>query len=147
MDEFTLRPATADDFPNIRALIHHVGINPTGLDWRRFWVAEMPDGQFAGCGQIKVHGDQSRELASIAVAESFRGRGIARSIIQKLAQNAEKPLFLTCRAGLQPFYEKFGFVIIPTEEMPRYFARITKLTGVLNAVHLMKEKIIVMRLD
>ena len=39
MAEFELRAATEDDFPQIKALIHLVHINPTGLDWRRFLVA------------------------------------------------------------------------------------------------------------
>ncbi len=147
MDETQLRPATAADFPKIRALILDVHINPTGLDWRRFWVAEMPDGQFAGCGQIKIHGDQSRELASIAVAASLRGRGVARLIIQKLLTLTDRPLYLTCREQLQPFYEKFGFKIIPQAGLPPYFSRIMRLVRVLRTLKLMTPTIIVMRLD
>ena len=65
--EFTVRPATREDFPAIRSLIHTVRINPTGLGWRRFLVAVTPQGRLLGCGQIKLHADGSREMASIAV--------------------------------------------------------------------------------
>ena len=39
MADFTLRPATEDDFPLIKDLIHRVGINPMSLDWHRFVIA------------------------------------------------------------------------------------------------------------
>ena len=52
---FTLRSATAADFPAIRKLIWQVGINPIGLDWRRFVLAVDEEGRLLGCGQIKPH--------------------------------------------------------------------------------------------
>jgi len=48
----TLRPATASDQKPIKDLIHLVGINPTGLNWERFIIAEEA-GQFVGCVQLK----------------------------------------------------------------------------------------------
>ena len=44
--EVILRPATAADFPAIRALIRRVRINPYGLDWRRFLVAVDTEASF-----------------------------------------------------------------------------------------------------
>jgi hypothetical protein len=46
--EFSVRPATRDDFPVIRSLINTVQINPTGLDWRRFLVVVMSQGNLLG---------------------------------------------------------------------------------------------------
>jgi hypothetical protein len=40
--KFSLRPATVEDDPAIRGLVHIGRINPTGLDWRRFIVAVAP---------------------------------------------------------------------------------------------------------
>ncbi len=147
MAEVVLRSAREADFPAIKALIHEVGINPTGLDWRRFTVAETPDGQFIGCGQLKPQFDGTLELASIAVAPAQRHKGVASVIIQKLKADAPRPLYLTCRSQLAPFYEKFGFRSIHGDELPRYFRRISKLAGLVNALNLIQDKLLVMVLD
>jgi amino-acid N-acetyltransferase len=142
---FSLRPATADDFPAIRALIHLVGINPTGLDWRRFVVAVTPQGEMVGCGQIKPHGDGSRELASIAVTPQWRERGVARLIIEHLVAGEPGPLYLTCRASLEPFYTRFGFQTIAPAQMPPYFRRVSRLVNAFKGIHLVGEDLLVMK--
>ena len=147
MVDILLRPARESDFPAIKALIHEVQINPNGLDWRRFTLAETPDGQFIGCGQLKPHSDGTLELASLAVTPSQRGKGVARVIIQKLMADAPRPLYLTCRSQLGPFYEKFGFRGINGDELPKYFRQIIKVAGLVNALHLMQDKLLVMVLD
>ena len=147
MTEVLLRSAQETDFPAIKALIHASRINPSGLDWRRFTVAETPDGQFIGCGQLKPHSDGTLELASLAVIPSERGKGVARVIIQKLVADAPRPLYLTCRSQLGPFYEKFGFHGISGDALPKYFRRISKLAGLVNALHLIQDKMLVMVLD
>ena len=81
---FTLRPAAQADDQAIRDLVHIGQINPTGLDWRRFLVAETGQGQVIGCGQVKPHRDGSRELASIVVHPAWRGQGVARAVIERL---------------------------------------------------------------
>ena len=124
---FILRKATRSDAPAIRALIRAVQINPSGLDWRRFLVAVDGDGRMIGCAQIKPHGDGSRELASLAVQPDWRGRGVARALVERLLEEAPRPLYLMCRAGLGPLYERFGFRAIGPEAMPRYFRRIHAL--------------------
>lgn len=146
MAEILLRPALETDFPAIKALVHEAQINPMGLDWHHFIVAETPDGQFAGCGQLKPHSDGTLELASIAVIPPQRGKGIARAIIQKLMDEAPRPLYLTCRSQLGPFYEKFGFRGISGSELPKYFQRISRLAKVINSLHLVQDKMLVMML-
>ena len=145
--DFVLRPALETDFPVIRQLINSVRINPTGLDWRRFIVAETPEGQFAGCGQLKPHGDGSVELASLAVVQSMRGQGLASVIIHRLASEAPRPLYLTCRSPLGAFYEKFGFRIVEREQMPRYFKRLSYIAGFVNSLHLTQDRMLVMVLE
>lgn len=131
MADFTYRPATLEDAPAIRALIFRVRINPTGLDWRRFIVAVDAAGALAACGQVKPHADGSWELASIAVAEPFRGQGAARGVIQRLlASHPQRPIYLTCRAHLGAFYQKFGFRPATLQEMSPYFRRISRLANV-----------------
>jgi N-acetylglutamate synthase-like GNAT family acetyltransferase len=114
----TLRSATKQEAAAIRRLIHQVGINPTGLDWRRFLVLVDDSNRLLACGQIKPHGDASLELASLAVVPECRGQGFARLIVEQLKALYGPPLYLMCRAELQPFYRKFGFRSLLPNEMP-----------------------------
>jgi N-acetylglutamate synthase-like GNAT family acetyltransferase len=143
--DLIFRAAIQDDFPAIRALIHEVGINPTGLDWHRFLVAVTRTGELVGCGQIKPHADGSRELASLAVREQDRGQGVARTLILRLLEGQPRPIHLMCRARLGSFYNQVGFRAIGPEVMPPYFRRISRLVHLFN--HSVEDGLLVMRLD
>jgi N-acetylglutamate synthase-like GNAT family acetyltransferase len=146
--DYTLRSATEEDFAEIRKLIYAVKINPVGLDWRRFILAVDRQDRVIGCGQIKLHRDGSRELASIAVRENARRQGVARRIIEHLiASLPTGPLYLTCRQELGPFYERFGFVALKSNDMSPTFRRISRITIFLRKLHLISQEILVMRLD
>jgi len=134
MNNFTLRPARETESRAIKDLINSVGINPMGLDWKRFVVAVNEQDQVIGTGQLKPHGGDILELASIAVIPEYRGQGIARAIIEYLLKDSARPLYLTCRSNLEPLYKKFGFHAITYNEMPRYYQRISTLAGWLEAV-------------
>ena len=142
---FTLRPAQPSEAQSIRDLIHTVGINPMGLDWRRFILALTPAGQVIGCGQIKPHGDGSRELASIAVKPGWQGRGVGSAIVERLLGSQEGPLYLTCRARLGPYYRRFGFQVIEQGQMPPYFRRVKRIFRLLKALRLVHEDLLVMK--
>lgn len=142
---FTLRPAQADDDRVIHDLVQEARINPTALDWKRFVVAEDPRGEVIGCGQVKSHGDGSRELASIAVRPEWRGRGVGTAIIQHLLERDPGVLYLICRSRLGPYYEKFGFRAIEEAEMPRYFRRLARLASLIEALRLMGDEMLVMK--
>jgi len=125
---FTVRPATRADEVYITALIRAVKINPLGLDWRRFVVAIDTGGALIGCGQVKPHRDGSRELASIAVTKEWRGRGMARAMINQLIADNPGPLWLTCASRLTPLYARFGFrEVTAAESMPPYFHHASRL--------------------
>lgn len=134
MAHYTLRSAREKDAAPIKDLIHSAGINPMGLDWRRFIVAVDAQDQVIATGQVKPHGRDIHELASIAVVPQYRGQGIARAVIEHLLEDGPRPLYLTCRSRLEPLYRKFGFQTIPYDEMPRYYQRISKLAGFVEAV-------------
>lgn len=134
MPFWTLRKASSADGQPIRELIRHVQINPLGLDWHRFVVAVDGAGRLVGCGQLKPHGDNILELASLAVVESYRGQGVARALIEDLLEAAPRPLYLTCRGGLGSFYEKWGFRRVVTDEMPRYYRRLARLAAIVQGV-------------
>ena len=136
MMNYTLRPARESESAQIRDLIRLVGINPMALDWKRFVVAVNDKDEMIGCGQIKPHGKDIQELASLAVCPEHRGRGIARAIIEHLLQDNARPLYLTCVSTLEPFYQKFGFVSLSYNEMPRYYQRLSKLAmAVMSLAH------------
>ncbi|MBI3169198.1 MAG: GNAT family N-acetyltransferase [Chloroflexi bacterium] len=146
MDTYQIRPALESESSQIKDLIHEVGINPTGLDWRRFLVAVDGSGRVIGCGQIKPHGKDILELASIAVTPGYQKQGIARKIIEILLAENPRPLYLMCIEHNGPMYEKFGFRAVGYEEMPRYFQRMQKLFNVAKAVRRVEEGLLVMKL-
>ncbi len=125
-----LRPATEADAGAIRALVWRANINPTGLKWPRFVVAESDEGDLIACGQVKPHQDGTKELASIVVATEWRGQGVARALIEHLIDTHSGDLYLMCRSGLGPFYDKFGFQSVDGNALPRYFRRILRLSKI-----------------
>jgi N-acetylglutamate synthase-like GNAT family acetyltransferase len=140
-----IRRARKDDLPAIHSLIKATKINPTGLAWRCFLVAVSCEGNLLGCGQIKTHGDGSKELASIAVREHVRNQGVARAVITGLlAQEPSRPLFLMCRARLYALYVKYGFHPIKEEEMSPYFRRIIWVEKIINSRAQPEKRLMVM---
>jgi N-acetylglutamate synthase-like GNAT family acetyltransferase len=99
------------------------------LQWPNFVVAEE-DRQMVGMGQVKSHGDGSRELASIAVLPRLQGQHIGTAVINSLlAREAGVVLHLSCRRELEGYYEHFGFRRIEPAQYPPYFRRTTGLVN------------------
>jgi N-acetylglutamate synthase-like GNAT family acetyltransferase len=142
---FFLRPANASDAETIRQIISRVHINPTGLSWLRFILAVDHEGRIIGCGQLKPHHDGSLELASIAVYPEWRGKGVARMIIEYLLEQHPGRLYLTCRAELGPLYHKFGFQEVDIAEMPSYFKRVSQLVNLFPRMRHQPNRLLVMR--
>lgn len=146
MTTFTLRPARESESRQIKDLIHLVGINPMDLDWKRFIVAVDAKSCVIGTGQIKPHGREILELASIAVHPDFQGQGVARAVIEHLLKDSPRPLYLTCLSIMEPLYRKFGFVALSHEEMPRYYQRLSKLANTMMTFTRRDERMLVMKL-
>lgn len=147
MADYKIRPALESESAQIKALINLVGINPTGLDWKRFIVAVNAEGQVISCGQLKPHGADILELASIGTLPEHRGQGIARDVIEELLRESPRPLYLMCIAHNGPMYEKIGFQVIEVKDMPRYFQRIKKLFDVTDIFRRSGEELLVMKLE
>jgi N-acetylglutamate synthase-like GNAT family acetyltransferase len=130
-----IRPAIRADQPAITALVRAANLNPFGLNWPRFRVAEDA-GRVVGVAQIKYHRDASRELASLAVVPDRQGEGIGSVLIEHwLAQpEGQPPLYLMCAAPLESYYTRFGFRKVERPNMPPYFRRLTRAAGVFFAV-------------
>jgi len=123
-----IRPATQADQAEITRIVRSSNINPFGLAWRRFLVAEDSE-RIVSVGQVKQHGDGSRELASIAVTPDYRHKGIATAVVNALLARESAVLYLTCRHQLEPFYQRFGFVTVGREELSPYFRRLARIAN------------------
>jgi amino-acid N-acetyltransferase len=146
MSGYEIRSALETESTQIRGLIDLVGINPMGLDWKRF-VVVVESGRVVACGQVKPHGAGILELASIAVHPEYRGRGLARSVIETLLGRHPRPLYLMCMSHNGAMYEKFGFRKLAAGQMPRYFARIKKLFDVSRVFKKSDGELLVMKLE
>ena len=145
MTSYRIRPARETEAGQIKDLIHLVGINPMGLDWKRFVVAVNDRDEMIGCGQIKPHGPDILEMASIGVYPEHQGKGAGRAIIEYLLNDSPRPLYLMCESSNGALYEKFGFRAISYEEMPRYFQRISKLAGLVTSLAHQEERLLIMK--
>ena len=146
MPDILLRSARESDEKWIKDLIHRVRINPFNLHWEHFIVAETPQGELIGCGQLKPHQDGCVEMASLAVEEAYREQGVGRRIIALLILQAPRPLYLMCRPGLGEYYAKFGFQTIQHQDFPPYFSRMRRMIQIFTILARHAEPLI-MRLD
>jgi N-acetylglutamate synthase-like GNAT family acetyltransferase len=130
-----IRKATEADQATIRAIIRAAQLNPVGLDWPRFLVAE-DGGQIVGIGQVKPHSDGSRELASIAVVPGRQRGGIGRQIIRALLARESGPLYLICMDDHETYYRQFGFRRVEAAALPPMMGRIYRLGRAFTAIGL-----------
>ncbi len=143
---FTIRPARRAEKPLLVSLIRSGRLNPLGLDWRRFLVAELPTGEVVGCIQRKDHAGEVRELASLYVRPRWRKQGIASALVRELMHRTEPPLWLTCRERLTSFYHRFGFTTVEApRQMPPYFRAAWRIFRALRFVLAGTDGLAVMR--
>jgi amino-acid N-acetyltransferase len=103
-----IRPATADDQESIVALVRSERLNPTGLHWQNFVVAEDA-GRIVGAAQIRKHKDGSRELASLVVEPSWRARGLAARLIETLLASEHGHLFVITSERRSAYFARWRF--------------------------------------
>ena len=86
----------------------------------------LEDGEPVGCCALMALPDGGFELAKMAVAEAWKGRGLGRALMAAAVERAKADgaprLYLETNSGLAPalaLYRSFGFVeIAPTEPSP-----------------------------
>jgi N-acetylglutamate synthase-like GNAT family acetyltransferase len=128
----TIRPATENDQLAIRRLIAEVNLPRMNLQWPNFVVAEE-DQEIVGMGQVKSHGDGSRELASIAVLPKRQGGGVGTAVIKTLlVREVGVVLHLSCRRELEGYYERFDFRRVKGVDYPPYFRRTTRMANLIT---------------
>lgn len=147
MPDVFLRAATAEDDATIRRLIRTARLNPFGLHWQRFVVAQLGS-QVAGIGQVKTLGDGTLELASLAVLPEHQDCGIGSCIVWTLIDRTPGTLYLRCAGHNEGYYLRFGFRTLAPAEMPRSLRRmyvmVNAIMPLVNWVTGTPERLVVM---
>jgi N-acetylglutamate synthase-like GNAT family acetyltransferase len=104
-----IRKARPDDREPALRLAESLGLDYPGLDVDPLWVAEE-SGRIAGLVALLEHPD-CRELVALGVEPAFRGRGLARRLVEALA--ADTPGSIHLATIIPGFFERCGFVRIP----------------------------------
>ena len=145
-----IRPATAADQPTLSAMVRDARLNPFRLHWGDFLIAE-DEGHIVGIGQVRPHGDGSRELSSLVVAPERQAQGIGSQVVEALLARETKPTYLFCRDRLASFYERFGFQLVERRQLPRALARMHRVANLMTSVEALfrsrHERIVAMRRD
>jgi GNAT superfamily N-acetyltransferase len=104
-----LRRARPDEEAWLNDRYAEVGFQLSDLDRDLQIVAEL-DGELAGTGRLVPVGENSVELGGMLVLDQFRGRGIARAIIDELLRHAAgRHVYCIPFADLEPLYVAAGF--------------------------------------
>ena len=112
----TLRTARPDEAGWINERYVAVRFLPSDLSREIVIVAEI-DGTPAGLGRLVPVDDSSCELGGMLVFEEFRGRGVARAIVDELLRHAAgRAVYCLPFAELTELYAAAGFVA--TEDAP-----------------------------
>ncbi|WP_308367532.1 MULTISPECIES: GNAT family N-acetyltransferase [unclassified Microbulbifer] len=80
-------------------------------------VVRGDQGQIVACGCLRKLAD-CQLLAGVAVAEEFRGRGVARLLLRGMAGAFDGSTFTFPYRHLVPFYESLGFVVVDEAGQP-----------------------------
>ena len=103
--------------PAINQLVSSVGGDLYQLHAQEFLVAEDAGGTILGCGRLRPY-PEFCELASLAVDQSIRTRGMGRAIVRALLDLYTGDIYLVCEDQAVEFFRLFGFRTMPQEDMP-----------------------------
>ncbi|MTI39896.1 GNAT family N-acetyltransferase [Fulvivirga lutimaris] len=111
---YAIRSAVFTDEQRIPA-----AVDIDGKDKNAVNILAWGDSKAIGTGRLYPVNDHLGEIARIAVAEEYRGAGVAKLIIQKLETLARKQglkeLTLWPHERLKAFYESLGFEVMPNQ--------------------------------
>lgn len=111
-----LRAAAPADAHWINAAYERVGFLPSDLSRELVIVSEL-DGARAGLGRLVPAGENACELGGMLVFDEFRGRGVARAIIDELLRHADgRRVYCIPFADLEPVYATAGFACCEVDE-------------------------------
>ncbi|HPQ81471.1 MAG TPA: GNAT family N-acetyltransferase [bacterium] len=101
----TFRPAQEKDFPAIAGILTELELAHPSIRPERFLLA-IEDNEIAGVANLEDCGG-SLYLSAVGVRLSSQGRGIARAMLSRIAETAEKEIYVYTR--IPKFFELFGF--------------------------------------
>lgn len=90
-----LRPARTADVQAIKRLVaplaeRRILISKESVTYfeaiQEFLIAEI-DGEIVGCGALHVMWEDLAEIRTLATADSWRGKGVGRAVVEKLLDN------------------------------------------------------------
>ncbi|MBI5668823.1 MAG: GNAT family N-acetyltransferase [Chloroflexi bacterium] len=116
MPDIHIRPATAADQDTIRQMVKAEELDPTGLHWSHFLIAEN-GGEIVGIGQVRPY-PKCRELGSLVVKEPYRRQGVGARIIHALLERETGDVYLECLDHNAAYYARFGFERVPWWRTP-----------------------------
>jgi N-acetylglutamate synthase-like GNAT family acetyltransferase len=112
-----VRPAVAGDQEPILALTRGERVNPMGLHWPSFFVAER-NGTLIGAVQMRLHRDGARELGTLVVSPQARNQGIAARLISGLLSRSRGHVFMVTGRKHAAHYARWGFAPIKPSQAP-----------------------------
>lgn len=124
--------AAPADWPEIEALLTGAGLPVAGApEHLEHFVSARQGGKLVGVAGIEVHGDAAL-LRSVAVAETERGAGLGRHLVQIMLDYARalglaRVGLLTTTAG--SYFPRFGFRTVDRSELPAAFQASQELQG------------------
>jgi N-acetylglutamate synthase-like GNAT family acetyltransferase len=118
--EITIQPATAEDLPELKALLEMMSLPTAGVDehWRTFLTAKE-NGRLVGCGGSEAY-QFAALIRSVAVLPEYRshglGRRIVRQLIDRLASRGLREFYLLTTTA-EEYFRKRGFKTIDRDEV------------------------------
>lgn len=128
-----IRRARAEDQQAITALVRGAKLNPAGLHWEGFVVAEQ-DGRLVGVVQLRRHPDSATEMASLVIDAESRGQGIAARMFDLLLADETGPVHAVLDRRHLDSYARWGFGPIDPGELPKSVARTLRIGRVVTAI-------------
>lgn len=135
---FVVRPARTPDVPTIarivagfadnRILLHKETVNYYE-NVQEFRVAVDRAGQVIGCGALHVMWDDLAEVRTLAVDESWHGRGVGHALLEELLTQGERlgVSRLFCLTFEVDFFSRHGFHEIEgTPVAPEVYAELLR---------------------
>lgn len=123
-----IRPAIADDVPQICAMVNALALQGTVLprtyqsvcDSIDDWLVAGVDGEVFGCVSLLPYSSGLVEVRSLVVLAEFRGLGIGSRLMKQLMAEVKSrkisSLFALTRKVT--FFERFGFEISERDRFP-----------------------------
>ena len=114
----SLRTATPDDAGWIQEQYNNLHFLLSDLARETVVIAEV-DGTRAGMGRLVPAGDGILELGGMFVDDAFRGRGVAKAIVDELIRRAGgNEVYCIPFADLEALYASCGFRRIEPVDVP-----------------------------